>query len=107
MTNAIVVTTTTSSKDEARSIAEAVLTERLAACVQMHPVTSHFHWNGALHSEDEIMLTFKSRLDLYSKLEAAIVKHHSYEVPEIVATPIEMGHPAYLDWIDTETGAAG
>lgn len=107
MTNAIVVTTTTSSQEEAKSIAEAALTQRLAACVQMHQVTSHFHWDGKLSREDETVLTFKTRLDLYSKLEAVIIEHHSYDVPEIVATAIEMGSPAYLDWIDTETGAEG
>lgn len=103
MTDAAIVYVTTGSEDEAQRIAEALIDERLAACVQSHPITSTYRWKGETVSEGEVMLTLKTRAALFPAIERAILAHHSYEVPEIVMVPVADGHRPYLDWIREET----
>jgi periplasmic divalent cation tolerance protein len=90
---------------EAERIAEALVTERLAACVNvLGPVSSTYRWNGAVERATEIALIAKSRRDLFDRLAARVRALHSYETPAIVAWPIIAGDSAYLDWIAAETG---
>lgn len=107
MSAALVVTITASSTDEAETIARALIAERLAACVQAHPIESRFHWQGEVARESEVMLTVKTRADLFTALENRVLALHSYEVPEIVAMPVVAGHGPYLDWIAGETQRSG
>jgi periplasmic divalent cation tolerance protein len=103
MTDYIQVLTTLPSKAAAQAVAEVLLQERLAACVQvLGPVESRYWWQGNLETAEEWQCLAKSRLQLYARLEEAIRRAHPYDVPEIIVSRIETGHPAYLDWLQSE-----
>lgn len=90
----------TVAEDIARHLVEA----RLAACVNiLAPCRSIYRWQGSVETAAEIPLLVKTSRDRYEALEAAIRNHHPYEVPEIIAVPIDKGLPAYLEWVATET----
>jgi periplasmic divalent cation tolerance protein len=94
---------TTPSREEAEKIAEAVVTERLAACANiLDGVTSIFHWEGTLCRENEAVLILKTTEEKADALTARIKELHSYECPCIVTLPIERGNPAFLEWIERE-----
>lgn len=99
----IMVITTCSSQDEAQSIASGIVEQKLAACVQVSPITSYYTWQSKVCCEPEIRLTMKTRPGLYNALEAFILGHHTYDVPQIVKIPIAGGFKPYLDWIDDTT----
>ena len=91
----------------AMALARALVSERLAACVNVGaPVQSMYHWRGQIETADEIPVTIKTRAALYPRVEAAIRANHPYELPEIVAVPLLDGLRPYLDWLDAETAAA-
>lgn len=94
---------TCGSKSEAENIAATLVEERLAACVQLLPIQSVYRWQGAIEQEDEILLFIKTRSDLFDPVAKRIRELHSYEVPEIIQTPITDGLPAYLNWIVDST----
>ena len=94
---------TTPSRKEAEKIAEAVVTERLAACANiLDGVTSIFHWEGKLCRENETVLILKTTEKKTDSLTARIKELHSYECPCIAVLPIEGGNPAFLEWIARE-----
>ncbi len=94
------VLTTTGSEEEAERIAAALVERRLAACVQVvGPISSHYRWQGKAEHAEEWLCLAKTEADRYPELEAAIGELHSYEKPEIVATPIVAGSPGYLAWL--------
>jgi periplasmic divalent cation tolerance protein len=97
-----VVTTTCANEDEADKIASALINNKLAACVQMLPIKSRFVWNGEFCADKEILLLIKCRSDKYSEIEQAILEHHSYDLPEILLTPVAGGYSKYLEWINSE-----
>lgn len=97
------VIATCGSREEAEKLAELILKHRLAACVQMMPITSHYEWKQEIHRDEEQMLFMKTKTALYDRLEALISENHSYEVPEIVRLPIKGGLRDYLGWIDEVT----
>lgn len=104
---AIVVLCAAPEDFDAKELAEALLEESLAACVQVTPgVTSHYRWNGAIETSGEKLLLIKTRLDLFDKVEAAIRSRHPYDVPEIIALSVSAGHAPYLAWIAAETASA-
>ena len=89
---------------KARQLAGLLVSKRLAACIQILPgLESHYRWKGKKETSKEVLLLIKTRASLYKKLEAAILKNHPYEVPEIVCLPITKGSKAYLRWISKET----
>lgn len=91
----------------AERIAETVVGERLAACVNIVPgLTSIYRWEGRIQHDAEWLLLIKTRQAVYSRLEARIRALHPYQVPEIIALPIQTGSAAYLDWIADNTGAS-
>jgi periplasmic divalent cation tolerance protein len=106
MTDCIVVLLTVGSQQEAERIAEALVTEHLAACVNViGPITSIYHWEGRVERGQELLLIIKTRTALYDQLEARVRSLHSYSNPEVIAVPISAGAAAYLDWLRGETGA--
>ncbi|MEI8032088.1 MAG: divalent-cation tolerance protein CutA [Chlorobiaceae bacterium] len=98
------VITTLPDREEAERLAEGILSNRLAACVQMAGVRSFFLWDGSLQKEDEVVLSIKTTEARYSELEAYIAEYHSYDVPEIIKLPVTGGLPGYLDWVGASTG---
>lgn len=101
------VLTTCPDPATATALAEALVTERLAACVNILPgVRSVYTWKGQTESATEQLLIIKSRTDRYSAIQERILALHPYELPEVIAVPIADGLPAYLAWIsnpeDTE-----
>ncbi|MCR4404563.1 MAG: divalent-cation tolerance protein CutA [Candidatus Acetothermia bacterium] len=105
MSEFIQVLTAVDSEEKARELAERVLVERLAGCVQLlGPVESHYWWKGRLEEAREWLCLIKARAADYPKIEARIKELHPYEVPEILAMPIAEGNPDYLAWLWRETG---
>jgi periplasmic divalent cation tolerance protein len=102
-TTHIIVTTTCNTPQVAEAIVTALLAEKLAACVQVSPITSHYTWKGKVAKDTEQLLTIKTRKALLAKVEACIRQHHTYETPQIVAWPLTAGHAPYLTWIDEVT----
>lgn len=100
MTEFVQVTTTTETEQQAEQIAHALVDERLAACVQITgPIRSVYRWQGEVEQATEWLCVVKTRQSLLDAVEAKIRELHSYECPEIVATPIVDGSKAYLDWL--------
>ncbi len=95
--------------DDAVRIARALVERRLCACVNVVPgVTSVYRWKGELEVDAESTLLLKTRASLVGALTTAILELHPYEVPEVVALPIDgsAGNPAYLAWVLAETQPA-
>jgi periplasmic divalent cation tolerance protein len=91
---------TTDSREEADVISETLVREGLAACAQITgPITSVYRWKGSVEHAEEWLMMIKTTSEAYEALEAAIIEHHSYETPEVVAVRIEHGSEAYLDWL--------
>lgn len=100
----VVIFITTDKSEEAHTIAEALISNRKAACVNIVPgVSSYFWWEGKRESTQEYLLIAKTRASLLSQVIELIKKTHSYDVPEIIALPIIGGNRDYLEWIDKET----
>ena len=99
-----VVVTTTDSAEEAERLARGLVAARLAACAQIvGPVRSAFRWEGSVSVETEWQLVVKTAAARVDELTAWIVAHHSYDVPEVIALPIEGGHETYLTWVADES----
>ncbi|NJD26533.1 MAG: divalent-cation tolerance protein CutA [Betaproteobacteria bacterium] len=100
----LLVLTNCPDQATADTIAQALVRSRLAACVNiLAPARSLYRWQGAVESATEIPLLIKSTAAAYPALEARLRELHPYEVPEIVAVPVERGLPAYLNWVAAET----
>jgi periplasmic divalent cation tolerance protein len=98
------VQTTTDSRAEAMELARAAVEARLAACGQVAgPVASTYWWNDELERAEEWIVFFKLPADRYEALAEFLAERHSYDEPEIVATPITRGSPSFLGWITDET----
>ncbi len=103
MSEYVQVLTTVASEREAERIGEALVEQRLAACVQvLGPISSIYRWRGEVEREREWLCLAKTEAGRYEEVEAAIRVAHSYDEPEIVATPIVAGSPGYLAWIDKQ-----
>lgn len=86
----------------AGNLARGLVEGRLAACVNIIPgLTSIYGWQGEVETDSEVLLLIKTRADRLDALETFLRRHHPYELPEIVAVPIEKGSAAYLKWLDT------
>jgi len=99
MSGYVTVFTTTASEAEAEAIAEALLSEELAACVQLMAIRSRYVWEGEVQRETEWLLQIKTRAVLFEIVRAKIRAMHSYETPEIVALPIVAADADYLSWM--------
>jgi periplasmic divalent cation tolerance protein len=102
------VTTTTPTQEEASQIARSSVERRLAACAQViGPVSSTYWWQGSIETAGEWMCLLKTPASEFEPLARHIRAEHSYDTPEITATPITLGSGDYLAWIDRETVGGG
>ena len=100
MTNAVVGLVTCSSRAEARKVAKAILTKKLAACVNiMNGLESHYWWQGKLESARECLLLIKTTRARVRVVTSTIKAAHSYQVPEVIFLPVTAGESKYLKWI--------
>lgn len=99
----VIVTSTTDSEDKARDLAAKMIDAKLGACAQIvGPVTSVYRWEGAVQTDQEWRVEVKTTADRVAELTDKI-KLHTYDLPEVVTTPIEGGSAEYLNWLVEET----
>jgi periplasmic divalent cation tolerance protein len=108
MSNELIVFVTAGNTDEANRIAEAVVHERLAACVNLVPgVESVYRWEGKVTRDAEILLVIKTTDERYTDLERRVKELHSYSTPEVISFKIEKGSADYLKWLRESTESPG
>lgn len=104
MSDAILILCTCPDEITARKIAQRLLQDRQAACVNLVPhITSLYVWEGQQEEQQEVQMLIKTRRTLFRCVEAQITELHPYEVPEIIAIPIEDGSTAYMRWLQEQT----
>ncbi len=100
MTDKVVIMVTASSRRECRKIANRLIDEQLAACVNItQPIQSVYRWEGRIERSKEFLMFIKTRRDLFQRIRAEIALIHSYHTPEIICLPIIDGSPNYLQWV--------
>jgi periplasmic divalent cation tolerance protein len=100
----LLVITNVPDRAVAERLAELLIEKQLAACVNiLAPCRSVYRWKGAVQHDEEHPMLIKTTAERYAALEQALRSGHPYELPEIIAVPIERGLPAYLDWVAAET----
>ena len=103
----IQIVTTCAFSDEADQIADVLVAERLAACVQIHgPIASVYRWQGQVERSEEWLVTVKTTQEQFAAVSEAIRQRHSYQVPQIIALPIVDGSADYVDWLRQQVAAA-
>ncbi|WP_404787462.1 divalent-cation tolerance protein CutA [Altericista sp. CCNU0014] len=100
-----VVFVTASSEAEATAIAQALVREKLAACISLTPIKSIYRWQDRIHAEPEWQLAIKTTQHRFEALQSRVLELHSYEVPEILAIPIQAGSAMYLNWMSANVEA--
>ena len=104
MTDAILILTTCATEEEALKIANALVEECLAGCVNVvSPVRSIYRWEGKVCDEREWLLIIKTGRERFEESERRIKSLHSYSVPEIICLPILEGSLDYLEWLEEKT----
>jgi periplasmic divalent cation tolerance protein len=97
----IAVLTNLPDSDSAFNLARELVQLRLAACANvLAPATSFYFWEGRIEQATEFPVLIKSAQSRYAELEEAIRERHPYDLPEIIAWPIEAGLPEYLRWVE-------
>lgn len=100
------VTTTTDSRQEAANLAKSAVQERLVACAQLiGPIASTYWWEDEIEAAEEWMVLFKTTVPRFEELAGLITDLHSYDTPEIIATPVVAGSADYLRWVSDQTTA--
>lgn len=100
----ILVLCTAPDGEVGATLARGIVDAKLAACVSIVPgLRSFYVWRGEVHDEPEVQLLVKTRLARFEALRDWLKEHHPYEVPEIVALPIEAGSKEYLAWLEEQT----
>ena len=100
----VIVASTTDNEDVARTLATGVIEAKLGACAQIvGPITSVYRWEGEIQTAQEWRVEIKTATDRVAALTEHIRANHSYDVPEIIATPITGGSAEYLSWLVDET----
>ena len=98
--SAAVVFVTAASEEQARLLADALVGERLAACVNIvSPIQSIYRWKDEVQHDTEHLMIVKTRANLVAEIAVRVKELHSYEVPEVIALPIIAGAKSYLDWV--------
>lgn len=101
MTDKIIVLSTCGTEEEARRIAHGLVDAQLAACVNIVPrITSVYRWQGAIEETPECLLVIKTSRALLGEVQRKLEQLHSYELPELLALPVEAGSDRYLAWLD-------
>jgi len=95
----IAVMTTTDSLEHARSMAHGLVERKLAACVQISNIESHYVWDGETQHEDEFRLMIKTTDERYADVEAAICELHGYDLPAIYALVLDPVYEPYAQWV--------
>ena len=104
MSGALVVLVTAPGAARARALARALVEERLAACGNVVPgLASIYRWKGKLHDDAEALLILKTTRARFAALRERILALHPYQVPEVLALPVEAGGGRYLAWLRAET----
>ena len=102
--SAIVVLVTAPTPERAAELARTLVTERLAACGNVVPgLRSIYRWEGKVQEDEEALLLLKTTRGRFEALRDRVLALHPYQVPEVIALPVEAGSAAYLDWIAAET----
>ena len=100
----LLVLTNVPERAVAERLAGMLVEKRLAACVNiLAPCRSVYRWKGAVQHDEEHPMLMKTTVERYPALEQALRAAHPYELPEIIAMPVERGLPAYLQWVASET----
>jgi periplasmic divalent cation tolerance protein len=100
----LVVLSTFDSPDQAAEVARTLVSERLAACVNLvGPIRSIYRWEGKLCDDSETLAIIKTTSERFEAMRIRLVELHPYKVPEVVALPIDAGHAPYLAWVTGET----
>ena len=100
MTDVLLVLVTTPSAEVAAGLARALVEARLAACGNVVPgLRSIYRWEGQVQDDAEALLLLKTTRARFEALRDEVLRRHPYEVPEVVALPLEAGSAAYLDWV--------
>lgn len=100
----LVVFSTFPDTDKAAEVARTLVTEHLAACVNLvEPVRSIYSWKGEICDDRETLAIIKTTSEQFDAMRTRLVELHPYEVAEVIALPIEAGHAPYLDWLAGET----
>lgn len=104
---AVQIITTTAEKTTATELARRLIEGRLAACVQIDgPIESHYRWQGAVEQATEWRVTIKTSEAATEQVVAAVHRHHPYDEPEILVTPVVGGSPGYLRWLSEEVAGS-
>lgn len=99
-----VVLVTAPDTETATGMARSLVSERLAACGNVVPgLTSIYRWEGGVHEDPEVLLILKTREERMEELVRRVAELHPYDVPEVLALPVDGGLPAYLSWVESET----
>jgi len=107
MSQELVVLVTTPSKDQAAAIANALVSERLAACVYIiDAIESVYRWEGKIVRDAEALMVIKTTDERYDDLERRVKELHSYSTPEVIAIQIEAGSSDYLNWLNESIGSS-
>jgi periplasmic divalent cation tolerance protein len=99
----LIVLTTVPNQKEAKSLSGLLLRKRLTACVQISSaVKSYYWWKGKIEKSREFQLWIKTASSKFPQLLKTLKKHHSYDVPEVLAFPVSKGNPDYFAWLAGE-----
>ncbi|MFI8516892.1 divalent-cation tolerance protein CutA [Streptomyces sp. NPDC085481] len=102
----LTVLTTTDARAKAEALARGAVEARVAACAQISaPITSVYHWQGAIETAEEWQVVFKTTEARYAALQAHLLAAHDYDTPEILATPVARVSADYAAWVERETTA--
>lgn len=104
MTGALVVLVTAPTAERAAEMARTLVEERLAACGNVVPgIRSIYRWEGEVQDDEEVLLVLKTTRERFEALRERVLALHPYEVPEVLALPVEAGSEKYLAWLEGET----
>jgi periplasmic divalent cation tolerance protein len=103
MPKVVTIMTTVAQAEDAARIAEMLLRDKLAACVQEMTIRSRYRWNDQIQCDPEILLLVKTAADRAEAALSAIRRIHPYDLPEILVLPVAGGLAEYMDWIDAQT----
>jgi periplasmic divalent cation tolerance protein len=101
MTDFIIIITTVGKQKEAKTIAKQLVTQQLAACVNILPgIQSTYCWKGSICEDEEVMMVIKTKTSHEKQVYQVIKSLHSYDLPELITLPIKNGYQPYLSWLN-------